>query len=100
MQLEVIAAHKAAKSKNQHMTDFMVVSRRQVELAIEIRAYRCKHKISQSQAARIASAYGMPYKTKFTNFDISNYERFISVPTENKMNALLDMLGLNIEDLD
>jgi len=100
MQLEVIASHKAAKSKNQYMTDFTVVSRRQVELAIELRAYRCKHKISQTQTAKIASAYGMPYKISFSNADICNYERFITLPSENKMNALLDMLGLSIEDLD
>ena len=100
MKLEVIAAHKTGSSKNQYMTDFTVVSRRQVELAIEIRAYRNRHGISMLQTAKIASAYGDPYKVKFSATEISKYERFITIPSEKKMNALLNMIGLEIEDLD
>ena len=88
------------KTQNPYMNDFQVLSRRQVELAIELRAYRCRHNISQSQTAHIATAYGQPYKVKFTNAEISNYEKFISIPSENKMNALLNMIGITIEQLN
>ncbi len=88
------------KTSNTFLNDFQVVSRRAVELAIELRAYRNKHNISQTQAAHIASAYGIPYKVKFSQIEISSYEKFKTIPKENKMNALLNMLGITIEMLD
>ena len=88
------------RTSNSQMNDFQVVSRRAVELAIELRAYRNKHQISQRQMAHIASAYGMPFKVKFTQYDISHYEKYLTIPTENKMYALLNMLGITIEMLD
>ena len=88
------------KSSNSQMTDFQVVSRRAVELAIELRAYRNKHNISQNQTAHIATAYGIPYKVKFSQIEISSYEKFKTIPSENKMNALLNMLGITVEMLD
>lgn len=91
---------KYLEKLNPYLNDFQVISRRQVELAIELRAYRCKHQINQTQAARIATAYGSPYKISFTQTEISSYERYTKFPTEKKMMALLNMIGIDVETLD
>ena len=87
------------KSVNEYMTDFQVLSRRQVELAIQIRAYRAKYNLSQDQFAKIATAYGQPTHTKFAYAEISNYENYRTIPTEKKLNALLLTLHITLEDL-
>lgn len=87
------------KSVNKHMTDYQILSRRQVELAIHIRAYRAKYNLSQDQFAKIATVYGQPMRIKFAQEEISCYENYQTIPTEKKMNALLMTLHITLEDL-
>lgn len=86
-------------NRNPYMTDFQVLSRKQIELGIEIRAYRGKNKLSCKQFAMIASAYGAPYKVKFADLEISRYERFLTIPSEKKMYALLNTLHITLDTL-
>ena len=87
------------KSVNEHMTDFQILSRRQVELAIQIRAYRAKYNLSQNQFAKIATVYGQPIHTKFAQKEIGRYENYQTIPTEKKLHALLMTLHITLEDL-
>jgi len=86
--------------RNNYMTDFQIVSRKQVELAIQIRAYRNKHELSQTQFAQIASVYGRPQKIKFATSEISSYENYKNIPSEKKMFVLLMAMHLNLEDIE
>lgn len=88
------------RTKNRYMSDFQIVSRRQVELAMCLREYRRRNNISQNDFVEIANIYSRPYNVKFTNYDISVYERYLVIPGEKKMNVLLAILGIQIEDLD
>ena len=87
------------KNRNEHMMDFQVVSRRQVELAINMREYRKEHDLSQVQFAKIATIYGVYQKVKFTHWEISKYENFKTIPSEKKMFVLLAAMGMDLEDL-
>ena len=87
------------KVQNKHMMDFQVISRRQVELAINIRAYRCNHHLSQEQFARIATVYGSPQKIKFSGTEISKYEKYQTIPSEKKMFVLLAAMNIDLDDL-
>lgn len=87
------------KNQNKHMMDFQIISRRQVELAINIRAYRGNHNLSQSQFAKIATVYGAPQKIKFSVTDISRYENYQTIPSEKKMFVLLAAMDLDLDDL-
>ena len=94
------SAYQAAKTKNPYMTDFQVISRRQVELGYHIRRYRETHEMTLQDLAFRCSCFGKPFKVKFTNVDISMYERLKSIPTERKMNILMMAIGITREDLD
>ena len=93
------AQPKDPKKRNSYMTDFQVLSRRQIELAINIRAYRGNHNLSQLQFAKIATVFGLPQKIKFGRAEISNYENYKIIPSEKKMFVLLAAMNLTQEDL-
>ena len=94
------SAFKTAMTRNSYMTDFQVVSRRQVELGYLIRSFRESHDMTLQDLAFRCSCFGKPFKVKFTNVDISQYERFQSIPTERKMNVLMMAIGITKEDID
>ena len=94
------ATYYAAKTRNSYMTDFQILSRRQVEMAYQIRLYRERHNITQTELAFRCSAFGKPFKVKFTSTDISNYERLVSIPREKKMNILLMAIGVTKTEIE
>lgn len=94
------SAYRSAQTRNPHMVDFQMLSRRQVELGYQIRSYREKHEISTTDLAFRCSCFGKPFKVKVTSMDISKYERFQNIPTEKKMNVIMMAIGIKIEDLD
>lgn len=87
------------KRQNKHMMDFQILSRRQVELAINLRAYRGNHRLSQQQFARIATVYGTTQKVKFNAQEISRYENYQTIPSEKKMFVLLAAMNIDLDDL-
>ena len=86
--------------RNKQMTDFQILSRRQVELVFSVRQFRESHNMSQEQLAFRCSCFGKPFNVKFTSVDISNYERFQTIPTEKKMNVLMLAIGATMDDID
>ena len=90
----------ACVSRNPMFSDMQMISKKQIELVFKIREYRFTHNLSQMQFAKIATVYGQPHKVKFTNYDISVYERFLHAPSLKKMYILLNMLGITFEDLE
>jgi len=94
------SAYKAAMTKNPHMTDFEVLSRRQIELGYKIRLYRELHNMTTTELAFRCSCFGKPFKVKFADAEISQYERLKHIPCEKKMNVLMLALGIKMEDLN
>jgi len=94
------AAYKAAETRNPHMMDFQIVSRRQVELGYKMRSFRESHNMSQRDLAFRCSCFGKPFNVKITNFDVSVYERFLRIPSQKKLEVLLKALNITMEDLD
>ena len=86
---------KTKKSINPTFDDFVVVSRKQVELAIYIRQFRRMHNLSQEQMARICSAHGRSRKISFSGVDISNYENYKHIPTPPKFQTLMSAMDLD-----
>ncbi len=80
---------------NRYMTDFQVLSRRQVEFGIFLRSYRRINNLSLKQLANIATLRGI----RVSEMDISKYELFKAVPSERKMNVLLQIMNITIDDL-
>lgn len=74
--------------------NFMMVSPKQIELAIFIRQYRRIHELSQAEMAKICTLYGEPSGIKFTNFDISVYENCKTVPTTPKFQVLMNTMNI------
>ena len=78
--------------------NFIMVSPKQIELAIYIRQFRRIHQLSQQQMADLCSLYGEPYNVKFTNFNISVYENCRQIPRPVKFQVLLNTMDLT-EDM-
>ena len=74
--------------------NFIMVSPKQIELAIFIRQYRRIHELSQADMARICTFYGEPFGVKFTNVDISAYENYKSIPTTPKFQVLMNTMDI------
>lgn len=89
-----------AKTKNNKLMDFQVLSRRQVELAYCIRWFRYTHDMTLTQLANRCSHFGKPFKIKFSCAEIQNYETLAYAPTEKKMNVLMMAIGIKMNDLD
>lgn len=85
------------KKQNRYMTDFQVISRRQIEFGIYIRNYRRVYQLSQSEFADLCSVYG---KKKITQASIYQWENFIYVPSEENMSIVLKTMHVELKDLD
>lgn len=83
------------KKSNPTFDDFIVVSRKQVELAIYIRQYRRIHQLSQAEMAKLCSLYGKPHNVSFTGADISYYENYKHIPTSHKFQVLMNTMDLD-----
>lgn len=94
------SAYRSARTKNPHMIDFQMFSRRQIEFGINLRRYRETHEMSTTDLAFRCSCFGKPFKVKVSNFDISCYERFQQIPSEKKMKVIMMAIGITMEDLN
>ena len=85
---------------SKYLDDFQVVSRKQVELAIWIRSYRRCHEISLQTMANLATIKGRSQNVRFNAGEIGKYENYRRIPSTRKLNVLLDVIGITLEDLN
>ena len=100
--MEEVFSKRTIAQKKRHnplLSDIQLISPKQIELVYKIREYRMEHSLTQSQFAKIATIYGNPFKIKFENCEISNYERFKATPSLKKMCIILKILGVEYDDL-
>ena len=81
--------------RNDLFNDTIVVSRKQVELAIYLRNYRRMHELSQVEMAGLCSIYAEPYHVKITSQEISDFENYRKKPSRKKFQILLNTMDLN-----
>lgn len=86
--------------KNKEMSDFQILSRRQVELAYYLRRFRETHGITMSDLAFRCTCFGKPFNVKVVTSEISKYERLIDIPTQKKMKVVMMAIGVTMDDLD
>ena len=79
---------------NPTFDDFVVVSRKQVELAIFIRQYRRINHLSQHEMAEICSIIGAKHNIKFLTSEISNYENYKTIPRPYKFQILMQIMDI------
>jgi hypothetical protein len=80
---------------NPTFDDFIVVSRKQVELAIYIRQFRRIHQFSQQEMASLCTKFGEPSGIKFHWTEISCYENYKTIPRQNKFQILMNVMDLD-----
>lgn len=74
---------------------FQYVSEKQIELALNINAYRKKMNMSQREFAHLCNLYSEPYHVVFYPCDICNYERMKKAPRVIKYQVLCNVLKIN-----
>ena len=84
------------KNVNPTFDDFVVVSRKQVELAILVRQFRRIHNLSQKEMANICSLYGKPRNVIFSQTDICKYENYKTIPTPPKFTTLMNAMDTSL----
>lgn len=80
---------------NPTFNDFIVVSRKQIELAIYIRQFRRIHNFSQQQMAELCTMYGKSAGIKFNFTEISKYENYKTIPTPPKFQILMNAMNID-----
>ncbi len=90
---------QAPKGSNPQMTDFQIVSGRQIEFAFQLRQYKQKHCMTWKQISKIASIYGQPLGCIVSECDLSQYADLKRIPSAVKMQAVMNMMNLSLEDL-
>ena len=83
------------RSTNPTFNDLEIVSRKQVELAFFIRAFRRINNMSQKEMADLCSCYGVHFDT----MDISRYENYKAAPTMPKFQILMKTMHITPHDL-
>lgn len=83
------------KGRSNFWGDQYVVSKKQIELVLNITEYRRIHNISISEMAKICTLYGGSYGVKFTSSDICNYENLKSAPRKPKFQVLCNVLNMD-----
>lgn len=81
------------------MQDLQIVSGRQIEFVFQLRNFKQRHNMSWGQIARIASIYAEPLSCTVTGTDLFQFALFRKIPSQPKMQAILNMLNLSVEDL-
>lgn len=74
--------------------EFIVVSPKQVELAIYIRQFRKIHNLSQKEMAELCSLYGKDNNISFKSCEIWFYENYKRIPTKPKFQVLMNTMDI------
>jgi transcriptional regulator with XRE-family HTH domain len=79
--------------------NFVMLSPKQVELAIYIRQYRRIHELSQRDMAKVCSLYGEKKGIKFAQTEIACYENYKTIPTPAKFEILMNTMNITADML-
>lgn len=87
------------KLVNPTFDKFIVVSPKQIELAIYIRQFRRIHNFSQEEMAALCTKYGESSGVKIHWTEISNYENYKHIPTPPKFKVLMNTMDITADML-